>query len=49
MKKLVVKRRLKKTEGYENIFYCNTPEEAIKFINNYKTFHNPYDIYFTIH
>lgn len=48
MKKLVVKRRLKKTEGYENIFYCDTPEEAIKFIKTYKTFHNPYDIYFTI-
>lgn len=47
--KVSSKKEIKKTEGYENIFYCDTPEEAIKFIKTYKTFHKPYDIYFTIH
>jgi len=47
MNKLVVKRRLKKEEGYEEIYFCNDPQDAIKFIKMYKTFYKPYDIYFT--
>ena len=46
MKKFLIKMMTDRTEGYKEVGYADTVEEAKEYVDALKVYHNPIDIFY---